>query len=130
MYFQSSFRFLENQVQITLDERIRKTGVAECETKCILGFTKFKRYFFCVAALSVWIHVGQLVKAWTSSHSCTEKSHAKQGISIERLSIWKYEQIKKHNNENNIASLKFPFFFPLKNTKLPVTYTSNLNLYK
>lgn len=130
MYFQSSFRFLENQVQIILDERIGKTEVTECETKCILGFTKLKRYFLCVVALSVWIHVGQPFKAWTSRHSCTKKSHAKQGISIERLSIGKYEQIKKDNNENNIASLKFPFFFPLKNTKLPVTYTSNPNLYK
>lgn len=58
------------------------------------------------------------------------KSHAKQGISIERLLIGKYAEIKKHNHENNIASLKIPFFFPLKNTKLPVTYTSNPNLYK
>lgn len=67
-----------------------------------------------MAALSVWIHVGQLLKAWTSSHSGTKKSHAKQGISIQRFSKGKYKEIKQHNNENNIASLNFPFFFPLK----------------
>lgn len=45
MYFQRSFRFLENQVQITLDERIRKTGVLECETKRYPGFHKVKKVF-------------------------------------------------------------------------------------
>lgn len=88
-----------------------KTGVLECETKMHPGFHKVKKVFFvCVAALSMWIHVGQLLNAWISSHSGTKKSHAKQGISVQRLSVRKYEEIQKHNNENNIASLKFLSF--------------------